>query len=160
MMKTQNTARTTVVCIAAFFILIMVPISCSVIGTERPAGSILPNGHAAGNSEACAGAYGAFCICDAKGRTFDVCAACRVREDGCADLYLLQGTAADAWLTAESEKPDSLVIDAVRWFVCEGSANTAAFFERIPVCAVYEQGGTLQTIGADHASARLIWAES
>lgn len=162
-MKVQNSGRAASVCIAVLLAFVIVPSGCLLNGAARASGSTLQkeDGHSAGYCETCvAKAYGAFCVCDANGRTYDVCAACFVRKDGCADLYLLQDAANGIQLAAEGREMKSFVIDTVYWFVSERCANTEVLFKRIPVRAIYEQQGTLQTIGDDSMHARLIWAES
>jgi len=150
MTKIPNAGRTIAGCIAALLLLAIAPAACSANGGIRPSGDTVTS---------VAGAYGAFCVSDAKGRTFDVCAACFVQEDGYADLYLVKDASDDARLTAESWETESLEIDAVRWFVGERCAGAEVLFKHLPLRAVYEQPGTLQTIGTGGAPARLIWAK-
>lgn len=161
-MKNENAGKTTNLYILALLVLIVAPVACSIIGGICPDGPIRSgeHGNSANGSETYAGAYGAFRICDADGRAFDVCAACRLRKDGSADLYLVQRDAEYDWLTAGGKEPDSLEIADARWFVCDEGGDAGAFLQKIPVRAVYMRTGTLQTVGTGNAPARLIWAES
>lgn len=158
-MKRHESGTMLSYCIVALLAAIIVPVSCSVIGLLHP--SVADSWrNASGDADGCNESYGAFCICDASGHTYEVRAACHLQDDSCADLYLLQDTPGCAWLMMTDSQPNSLTIEDVRWFVCEEGLSSRTWRRRITVRAVYIQSGTFQTLGTNTASARLIWAES
>ena len=158
-MKRHESGTLLSYCIVALLAAIVVPVGCSIIGLLHPAVSDewkIADNDAGGYGEA----YGAFCVCDARGHTYEVCAACYLQEDSCADLYLLQDTPGSKWHTMIDDRPDSLTIEGVRWFVCEEGMNPSVLKQKISVRTIYVQSGTLQTLGINAAFAKRIWAES
>ncbi len=161
-MKTWNHEKTAAVCVSALMIVALAACALFENGAGCSSGCTgqIGHGRAPENSDAYAGTYGAFCVCDAKGRSFDLYATCVFREDGCVDLYILKDVRSVTRLIGKTGETEPFMINGVHWFVSEKRLDTRTFFEGIPVGAVYEQNGTLQTIGAADVPSRLIWAKS
>lgn len=149
-------------CIVILLAGIIIPICVSVIGILHPVD--IPAMHRYKEATKSLGgycaSYGAFYVRDADGKTFEMYAAYRLCEDSCAELYIPGNAQGTAWLTINGRGPESLTIDGARWFVCNAGTRMQDWLAGVSVRAVYVQSGTLQTLGADASTARLIWAET
>jgi hypothetical protein len=161
-MNMRGAGKTMDHCIVILLVGILIPVCASVIGILHPADTPAMHGYKEATKSLggyCA-SYGAFYVRDADGKTFEVCAACRLCEDSCAELYIPESTQGAVRFNINSRGPESLTIDGARWFVCNAGTRMQDWLAGVPVRAVYVQSGTLQTLGADASTARLIWTET